>query len=76
MVAGNVAEVQWHPTQRVEWNEDKSAKFYVEVDGIREIAWWILGYGDQVKVVSPPALVKRVAETARRVVAKYEKKGE
>ena len=74
MVAGNVAEVQWHPTQRVEWNEDKSAEFYVEVDGIKEIAWWILGYGDQVKVIQPAPLAKRVSETARRVVAIYEKK--
>lgn len=45
-VAGNVAEVQWHATQRVEWNSDRSLEFYATVDGLNEILWWILGYGD------------------------------
>ena len=70
-VAGNVAEVQWHPTQRVEWNGDKSIEFRAQVDGLGEILWWILGYGDQVKVVTPPALAKNVARVAQAVVEKY-----
>jgi proteasome accessory factor B len=72
MVAGNVAEVRWHDTQRVEHNDDGSIEFHVEVDGLREIAWWILGYGDQVKVVKPKALADRVAETARRTAEQYD----
>ena len=70
-VAGNVAEVKWHRSQRVEWNDDGSIEFYVRVDGLGEIIWWILGYGDQVKVIAPAVLAKRVAGVARRMAKQY-----
>jgi len=38
------------------------------VDGVGEISWWILGYGDQVEVLAPAALRKRIAKTAQRMV--------
>jgi proteasome accessory factor B len=71
MVAGNVAEVQWHESQRIEWNEDGSLEFHVKVDGLREIAWWVLGYGDQVEVIAPAELRRRVSDTAAAMVGKY-----
>ncbi len=74
-VAGNVAEVRWHASQQVEFNDDGSAEFRVTVDGLGEITWWILGYGDQVEVVAPVPLRKRVAAVARAVAAKYRKEG-
>lgn len=70
-VAGNVAEVNWHHSQRVEWNDDGSIEFRVRVAGLGEILWWILGYGDQVKVVSPGGLARKVASAARRMLAQY-----
>ena len=72
LVAGNVAEVRWHRNQRIEWNADGSMEFHVRVDGLGEITWWLLGYGDQVTVVSPPELRQRVAGVSRRVLARYE----
>jgi proteasome accessory factor B len=74
-VAGNVAEVRWHESQRVEWNEDGSIEFHVVVDGLGEITWWILGYGDQVEVIVPAALRKRVAAAAIRTAGKYRQEG-
>jgi proteasome accessory factor B len=71
LVAGNVAEVCWHRNQRVERNKDGSIEFYVRVDGLREITWWILGYGDQVEVVSPAALRRRVGKVATTVAARH-----
>ncbi len=73
-VAGNVAEVQWHATQQVEWNKDRSIEFHVEVDGLDEISWWILGYGDQVRVISPKPLAKRIADIAEKVLSYYPRK--
>ena len=75
-VAANVAEVNWHSTQRVEWNDDGSTEFRVTVDGLGEITWWILGYGDQVEVISPPALRRRLAGMASSLVEKYRRKGD
>jgi len=67
-VANNVAEVQWHSTQKVVRNSDGSATIEFRVDGIGEITWWILGYGDQVQVLAPKALRKKVLEVAKNMV--------
>jgi predicted DNA-binding transcriptional regulator YafY len=68
-VAHNVAEVQWHATQQVSWNGDGSAVLEFRVDGLGEITWWILGYGDQVQVLAPAALRERVVTAARNMIS-------
>jgi proteasome accessory factor B len=67
-VAANVTEVQWHATQEVTRNADGSATVEFRVDGLGEISWWILGYGDQVQVLAPKALRKRIIETAKNMI--------
>lgn len=67
-VAENVAEVQWHSTQKVARNSDGSATVEFRVDGLGEITWWILGYGDQVQVLAPKALRNKVLETAKNMI--------
>ena len=74
-VAGNVAEVHWHRSQRVEWNDDGSMEFHVRVDGLGEITWWVLGYGDQVEVVGPAPLRRRVAAVAKAVAQRHGREG-
>ncbi len=71
LVAQNVAEVNWHKTQRVAFHDDGSADFHVTVSGLNEISWWILGYGDQAEVLQPPELRRLIAERSQRMVAKY-----
>lgn len=70
-VAGNVEEVAWHTTQRTRMRSDGSLLFEVDVDGIDEIAWWILGYGDQAIVNEPEGLRQLVASHARNMVRYY-----
>ena len=60
MVATNVEEVHWHSTQKTTRNVDGSIIAEFRVDGLREIMWWILGYGDQVEILAPTALRKMV----------------
>ncbi len=67
-VANNVAEVQWHSTQKVTHNEDGSAIVEFCVDGLGEITWWILGYGDQVQVLAPKTLRDKIMEVAKNMV--------
>jgi len=67
-VATNVAEVQWHSTQKLRRHSDGSATIEFRVDGLGEITWWILGYGDQVQVLSPKELRIRIIETAKNMV--------
>jgi predicted DNA-binding transcriptional regulator YafY len=70
-VAQNVAEVNWHKTQRLAWRDDGTLDFHVTVSGLNEISWWILGYGDQAEAIEPPELRRLVAERARRMAAMY-----
>jgi proteasome accessory factor B len=70
-VAGTVAEVQWHSSQKTQFNDDGSLDFHVRVDGLGEILWWILGYGDQVDVVGPEELRRKLGEISRRMVERY-----
>ena len=75
LVAGNVAEVQWHHSQQVTWNRDGSMEFHATVDGLGEITWWLLGYGDQVTVIDPPELRQRVTAVVEGVLARYRSEG-
>ncbi|MEN6384304.1 MAG: WYL domain-containing transcriptional regulator [Phycisphaerales bacterium] len=72
LVAKNVAEVQWHSTQQAQWNEDGWVTLNFRVDGLGEISWWVLGYGDQVKVLSPAALRQKVCERAKNFLKMHE----
>ncbi|HVJ67101.1 MAG TPA: WYL domain-containing transcriptional regulator [Caulifigura sp.] len=71
LVASNVAEVTWHPTQLVKRNDNGTVDFSVTVEGLGEIAWWILGYGDQAEVLEPRELREIVAERVRGMTAIY-----
>jgi proteasome accessory factor B len=74
LVAQNVAEVNWHKTQRTVFGDDGTMEYHVTVSGLHEISWWILGYGDQAEVLEPPELRRLVAECASRMAKMYEKK--
>lgn len=71
-VAWNVAEVQWHRTQKIVWNDDDTMDFHVTVDGLSEIIWWILGYGSQAEVLQPPELRQKVREHISTMARMYE----
>ena len=75
LVAQNVAEVNWHKTQRLVFHDDGSADYHVTVSGLSEISWWILGYGDQAEVLQPPELRQLIADRAKRMAEKYAKDG-
>ncbi len=70
-VAGNVEGVTWHPTQRTRRRSNGSLVFEADVDGIDEIVWWVLGYGDQAVVVQPDALRASVARQAEKMSRLY-----
>jgi proteasome accessory factor B len=71
LVAQNVAEITWHKTQQLTFLEDGSLEFRVTVSGLNEISWWILGYGDQAKVIEPPELRQLIADRIKRMAEIY-----
>lgn len=70
-VSGNVAEVNWHRSQKLTWHKSGTLTFDVDVDGIGEIMWWILGYGAEVEVLEPGILRRRIKQIAQRIVKQY-----
>ncbi|MEZ6046673.1 MAG: WYL domain-containing protein [Planctomycetaceae bacterium] len=71
LVARNVAEVNWHKTQQTSWNEDGTLTFKVEVEGLGEIIWWILGYGNQAEVIKPAKLRRQIAQHLQGMISQY-----
>jgi len=79
-VAQNVSEVNWHKTQKILPLADGGIEFHVTVSGINEIAWWVLGYGKEVEVLSPQTLrqiirrhVDALAEMYRQIESDYDR---
>ncbi len=72
LVAGNVAEIQWHKTQRIESQPDGSILFHADVEGLNEIVWWILGYGRQAEVLEPPELRQKIMEHIQALMQQYQ----
>lgn len=70
-VARNVEEVLWHPTQQVTHLPDGSIHYEVTVDGLGEIIWWILGYGQEAFVEEPPELQHLIREHIDALSATY-----
>lgn len=71
LVAKNVAEVHWHDSQRTKFMPDGSLIFQVSVSGLSEIAWWIMGYGDQAEVLKPTALRRQISRRIQKMAALY-----
>jgi predicted DNA-binding transcriptional regulator YafY len=71
-VASRVLEATWHPSQSVATDADGSLRWRATVSGTIEIRLWILSWGDDVEVVSPPSLRDDVAATLSRAISRYE----
>ncbi len=72
MVATNVSEVRWHPTQEHTITRDGRCLMKFHVDGLSEIGWWVCGYADQVKVLKPSKLRDLVSQRLQNAVRQYQ----
>lgn len=71
-IAPLIQEVRWHPTQKLHTMPDGKLIFEVAVAGLREIAWWVMTWGDGAEVLEPKELRERVIETTRKMVEVYQ----
>jgi proteasome accessory factor B len=69
--APRASETRWHPSQISEREADGSLLWRARVSGLLEIRAWILGWGDGVEVLKPPALRDDVARTLATATARY-----
>jgi predicted DNA-binding transcriptional regulator YafY len=68
-----ITETRWHTLQQIDDLPDGSFLFTVEVSEPREVGWWVLQWGANAEVLEPESLRQEIAETARALVAVYEK---
>ena len=71
-IAPSVAEITWHRTQKVAFNGDGSCRMRFRVNGLQEIKWWVLSFGDQAVVRQPPELRAEIRQTALASAARHE----
>ncbi|MBI1345152.1 WYL domain-containing protein [bacterium] len=72
LVARNVSEVRWHKSQVCRWLPDGTLEYQVTVDGLTEITWWILGYGDHATVIEPDILRRQIQQRIERMRSLYQ----
>lgn len=68
-VAQDITRMRWHSTQHVRFQEDGSAIVEFRVDGIDEITWWVIAFGDKVQVLTPEVLQQRVCAIAKKMAS-------
>ena len=65
-----VAERSWHPSQQIK-SRGKTAELAMRVGLSPDLVQWVLGWGGEAEVVSPPELRDRVARGALAAAAVY-----
>jgi len=69
--AMHVEEHSWHPSQKLEHNEDGSVDLLMEVGGTTELRNWVLSFGAGARVLEPESLRADVASELERALARY-----
>lgn len=64
--ARTIREKEWHPTQRLEERPGGRVVIKMRVQGLSEVARWVLYHAPEARVLEPPELRKFVAELAAR----------
>ena len=59
-----VRERNWHPSQRLQELADGNLELTLALNSLEEIVPWILSWGKQCEVISPPRLHKKVMSLA------------
>jgi predicted DNA-binding transcriptional regulator YafY len=67
-----VRERIWHQSQSVKELPDGRLELQLHLSSLNEVERWILGWGDQAEVLKPPELRRRLAETAKNILARYD----
>jgi predicted DNA-binding transcriptional regulator YafY len=64
-----VQEREWHPTQRIEPRPGGKILLKMNVQGLSEVARWVLSHAPYARVLEPKELRDQVAQNARLAIA-------
>jgi predicted DNA-binding transcriptional regulator YafY len=71
-VATRVSETIWHTSQQVTPLPDGRVRLQARLPSLMEFLPWVRSWGPEARAVSPPELVRRVAEGYRAAAALYD----
>ena len=66
-----ILERNWHESQVMRQNPDGTVYLSFKSNQIQESLFWVLHFGGEVKVISPPEFVKRVKDEAKKILKNY-----
>ncbi len=66
-----IAETKRHPTQQTETRPDGKVIFRARVAGYEEIGWWVLSFGGDAEVLSPPEFREWMVQRVRGMAGRY-----
>jgi len=70
-IARYITEREWHPSQKIRKNRDKSVVLELTVGGTLEIKRWILSFGPQAEVLEPDTLVEEIRNDLDKMRERY-----
>jgi len=73
-IARIMEETVWHPSQVVERQKDGSVILTLKVTVTDELCFWILSWGEKVKVLEPEELRQDIIKTAKAMLDVYSEK--
>jgi predicted DNA-binding transcriptional regulator YafY len=66
-----VQERQWHPSQKITQLRDGRIELSLTLGNLEEVERWILSWGSHARVVAPPELRERIANTVSTLANSY-----
>jgi predicted DNA-binding transcriptional regulator YafY len=70
-VAARIAETAWHPSQRLTQLPGGGVRLELTLPSLLEFVPWVLGWGPEAVVISPPELRDQVSHALREAAARY-----
>ncbi|MDB6054561.1 MAG: Helix-turn-helix, type 11 domain protein [Verrucomicrobiales bacterium] len=67
-VADYIREKKWHPSQQLLTLKNGSVELRLTLSSLEEVKRWVMGWGGNVKVISPPRLIQGVRESAEGIL--------
>jgi proteasome accessory factor B len=75
LVADYIREKKWHASQQLHELPDGGVELRLKLSSLVEVQRWILGWGGQATVLSPPELMAAVQAAAQRILENLAKVG-
>ena len=69
--AARVEERQWHPSQKIKQLREGGIELSLTLGNLEDIERWILSWGNHARVLAPPELKQRIAQTVSELADAY-----